>query len=240
MVQVLKKYKSVMGWTIEYLKGIIPIVCMHKILMEDNHKQVVQPQRRMNPALKEVVRKEVVKLLNAWLIYHIFDSSWASPIHVVPNKGGITMILNEKNELIPSRIVIGWRVCIDYRRLNIATRKYYFPLPFIDHMLKRLAGHEYYCFLDGYSGYNQIVVSPEDREKTSFTCPYGIFSYRRMPFGLCNALATFQRCIFKDMLEKHIKVFMDGFSIFGSSFDHCLTKLSQVLERFQETNLILN
>ncbi|XP_058733254.1 uncharacterized protein LOC131604856 [Vicia villosa] len=193
--------------------------------------------------MKEVVRKEVVKLLDAGLIYPISDSSWVSPVHVVPKKGGTTVIANEKNELIPTRTVTGWRVCIDYRRLNLATRNDHFPLPFIDQMLERLAGHDYYCFLDGYSGYNQIAVAPEDQEKTAFTCPYGIFAYRRMPFGLCNAPATFQRCmtsIFADMLEKHMEVFMDDFSVFGSSFDNCLANLSLVLQRCQESNLILN
>ncbi|XP_058745883.1 uncharacterized protein LOC131618732 [Vicia villosa] len=193
--------------------------------------------------MKEVVRKEVVKLLDAGLIYPISESSWVSPVHVVPKKGGTTVIANEKNELIPTRTVTGWRVCIDYRRLNLATRKDHFPLPFIDQMLERLAGHDYYCFLDGYSGYNQIAVAPEDQEKTAFTCPYGIFAYRRMSFGLCNAPATFQRCmtsIFADMLEKHMEVFMDDFSVFGSSFDNCLANLSLVLQRCQESNLILN
>ena len=128
-------------------------------------------------------------------------------------------------------------------QLNTATRKDHFPLPFIDQMLDRLAGHEYYCFLDGYSGYNQIAIAPEDQEKTTFTCPYGTFAFRRMPFGLCNAPATFQRCmmaIFSDMVERIIEVFMDDFSVFGSSFDHCLNNLSKVLERCVETNLVLN
>ena len=96
---------------------------------------------------------------------------------------------------------------VDYRRLNDATRKDHFPLPFIDQMLERLAGHAYYYFLDGYSGYNQIVVDPKDQEKTAFTCPFGVFAYRRMPFGLCNALASFQRCmlsIFSDVVEKFL------------------------------------
>ena len=144
------------------------------------------------------------------------------------------MVTNEKNELIPTRTVTGWRMCIDYRKLNEATRKDHFPLPFMDQMLERLAGHAYYCFLDGYSGYNQIVVDPRDQEKTSFTCPYGVFAYRRMPFGLCNARATFQRCmlsIFSDMIEKFIEVFMDDFSVFGDSFPNCLNHLALVLKR---------
>ena len=103
----------------------------------------------------------------------------------------MTVTKSEDGELISKRVVDGWRVCIDYRKLNSATRKNHFPLPFINQMLERIAGHEYYCFLDGYSGYNQIFISPEDQEKTTFTCPYGTFVYRRMPFGLCNALATF-------------------------------------------------
>ena len=98
---------------------------------------------------------------------------------------------NEVGESIPTRVVNGWRACIDYRKLNSAIKKYYFPLPFIDKMLERIAGHAFYYFLDGYSGYNQIAIALEDQEKTTFTCPYIIFSYRRMPFRLCNSLTTF-------------------------------------------------
>ena len=136
----------------------------------------------------------------------------------------MTIIKNEKNELIPTRKVIGWRVCIDYRKLNDATRKDHFPLPFIDQMIEKLFEYEYYCFLDGYSGYNQIPVAHEDQKKTTFTCPYGIFAYKRMPFGLCNALATFQICmmsIFSSMAEDFIEIFMDDFSVFGSFFYMC-------------------
>ncbi|GKB06468.1 reverse transcriptase domain-containing protein [Tanacetum coccineum] len=136
----------------------------------------------------------------------------------------MTVITNEENELIPTRLVTGWRVCIDYRKLNEATRKDHFPLPFMDQMLERLAGNEYYCFLDGFSGYFQIPIDPKDQEKTTFTCPYGTFAYRRMPFGLCNAPGTFQRCmmaIFHDMIEKTMEVFMDDFSVFGDSFSTC-------------------
>ena len=114
-----------------------------------------------------------------------------SPIHVVPKKGGFTVIRNEKNEHIPIRTVTGWRICIDYKKLNTATWKDHYPLPFIDQMLDRLAGHPYYCFLDGYYGYNQIAIALQDQGKTTFTCPYGTYAFKRMPFKLCNALATF-------------------------------------------------
>ncbi|GKC84928.1 reverse transcriptase domain-containing protein, partial [Tanacetum coccineum] len=136
-----------------------------------------------------------------------------------------------------------WRVCIDYQNLNDATRKDHFPLPFMDQMLERLAGNEYYCFLDGFSGYFQIPIDLQDQEKTTFTCPYGTFSYRRMPFGLCNASGTFQRCmmaIFHDMIEETMEVFMDDFSVFSDSFSSCLSYLDKMLKRCEDTNLVLN
>nr|GEW25529.1 hypothetical protein [Tanacetum cinerariifolium] len=124
---------------------------------------------------------------------YLKDDPWVSPIHCVPKKGGITVVENANNELIPTRLVTGWRVCIDYRKLNDATCKDHFPLPFMDQMLERLVGNEFYCFLDGFSSYFQIPINLPDQEKTTFTCPYGTFAYRRMPFGLCNAPGTFQR-----------------------------------------------
>jgi hypothetical protein len=243
LLDVLREHKEAIGWTIEDIKGISPSVVMHKIHLEENAKQSREPQRRLNPAMQEVVRAEVIKLLDAGIIYPISDSKWVSPIHVVPKKAGLTVVKNKDNELVPTRIQSGWRVCIDYRKLNAATRKDHFPLPFIDQMVERLAGHEYYCFLDGYSGYNQIPVDPEDQEKTTFTCPFGTFAYRRMPFGLCNAPATFQRCmisIFSDMVERFMEIFMDDFSVFGSSFQECLDRLTLVLVRCKEKNLVLN
>ncbi|XP_031382022.1 uncharacterized protein LOC116196442 [Punica granatum] len=243
LLSVLREHKEAIGWTIADIKGISPLICTHRIMLEAECKPIVQPQRRLNPTLKEVVKKEVLKLLDAGIIYPISDSKWVSPVQVVPKKGGMTVVKNEVNKLIPTRTVTGWRVCIDYRKLNDATRKDHFPLPFIDQMLEKLAGHDYYCFLDGYSGYNQIHIAPEDQEKTTFTCPYGTFAFRRMPFGLCNAPATFQRCmmsIFSDMIENFIEIFMDDFSVFGKSFESCLTNLGCVLKRCKETNLLLN
>ena len=142
------------------IKGISPSFCTHKILMEDNFKPTIQPQRWLNPKVQDVVKNEIVKLLDSGMIYPISDSPWVSPIHVVPKKGGMTVVLNDDNELIPSCTVTGWRVCIDYRKLNDATRKDHFPLPFIDQMLERLAGNEFYCFLDGFSEFFQIPISP--------------------------------------------------------------------------------
>ena len=147
-----------------------------------------------------------------------------SPVQVVPNKGGTTVIKTTDNTLLPSKTVIGWRICIDYWKLTKATQKDHFPLPF-DQMLDRLAGHEYYYFLDRYFGYNQIAITPKYQVKTTFTCTYGMFALRQIPFGLCNAPSTFQCCmmaIFLGMVEKTIKIFMDEFSILGSSFDDCL------------------
>ncbi|GJX01686.1 hypothetical protein Tco_0185599 [Tanacetum coccineum] len=117
-----------------------------------------------------------------------------------------------------------WCACIDYRKLNEATHKDHFPLPFMDQMLERLAGNEYYCFLDGFSGYFQIPIDPHDQEKTTFTCPYGTFAYRRMSFSLCNAPGTF----------------MDNFSVFGNSFENCLSRVDKMLQRCEDTNLCLN
>ncbi|GKA15831.1 reverse transcriptase domain-containing protein [Tanacetum coccineum] len=211
--------------------------------MEDDFKPAVQHQRRVNLKIHEVIKKEVIKLLDAGLIYPISDSSWVSPVHCVPKKGGMTVVENKDNELIPTRLVTGWRVCIDYRKLNDATRKDHFPLPFMDQMLERLAGNEYYCFLDGFSRYFQIPIDPQDQEKTTFTCPYGTFAYRRMPFGLCNAPGTFQRCmiaIFHDMIKEIMEVFMDDFSVFEDSFSSCISHLDKMLKRCEDTNLVLN
>ncbi|GJZ58249.1 reverse transcriptase domain-containing protein [Tanacetum coccineum] len=157
LLKVLKYHKGAIAWSIANIKRIDSSFCTHKILMEDEFKPTVQPQRRVNPNINPLV----------------------SHVQVVPKKGRMTVVKNEKNELIPQRT-----------------------------MLERLAGHEYYCFLDGFSGYFQILIALEDQEKITFTCPYGTFAYKRMPFGLCNALSTFQRCmmaIFHELIEDNME-----------------------------------
>jgi hypothetical protein len=179
----------------------------------------------MNPILKEVVKEELQKLLKVGFIYPISDSQWVSPLVFVPKKNG------------------KWRICVDYRELNKATLRDHFPLPFIDQVLDSLAGKKYFSFLDGFSGYNQINIALEDQDKTTFTCPWGTYAYKVLPFGLCNAPATFQRAvlaIFADLVHECVEVYMDDFSVHGDSFDKSLKNLEKVLIRCIETNLSLS
>ncbi|GJW68774.1 reverse transcriptase domain-containing protein [Tanacetum coccineum] len=194
IVSVLKKHKEAFAWKTTDIPGICPSFYKHKIQLLDDKKPVVQKQRRLNPNMQEVVKKEIIKLLNTGIIYPITDSPWVSPIQCVPKKDGITVVTNENDELVPTITITGWRVCIDYRKLNEATAKDHFPFPFIDQML-------------------------------------------------CNALATFQRCmlaIFHDMIEESVEVFMDDFSVFGDSFDKCLKNLDKMLQHCKDAHLVLN
>nr|GEZ15257.1 reverse transcriptase domain-containing protein [Tanacetum cinerariifolium] len=184
LITVLKSHKRASAWKLSDIKGIDPEFCTYKIIMEEDFEPAVQHQRRVNPKIHDVIKQEVIKLLEARLIYLISDSPWVSPMHCVSKKGGFTVVENEDNELILTRL-----------------------------------------------------------EKTTFTCPYGMFAYRRMPFGLCNAPDTFQRCmmaIFHDMIEKTMEVFMDDFYVFGNSFQSCLSYLERMLKRCEDTNLCLN
>nr|GEY99088.1 DNA-directed DNA polymerase [Tanacetum cinerariifolium] len=138
LITVPKSHKRAIAWKLFDIKGIDPEFCTHKILVEEDFEPAVQHQRRVNPKIQDVIKQEVIKLLDAGLIYPISDSPWVSPVHCVPKKGGFTVVENKDNELILTRLVTSWRVCIDYRKLNEATRKDHFPLPFMDQMLKRL------------------------------------------------------------------------------------------------------
>ncbi|KAK1662716.1 hypothetical protein QYE76_050875 [Lolium multiflorum] len=187
LLEILKKHRGAIGYTLDDLKGISPSICQHAINMEEDAKPVVEHQRRLIPKMKEVVRNEVLKLLEAGIIYPIADSRWVSPVHCVPKKGGMTVVPNDNDELIPQRIVVGYRMCIDFQKVNKVTKKDHYPLPFIDQMLER--------------------------------CMSAIFH------GFCESI---------------VEVFMDDFSVYGNSFDNCLRNLDKVLQRCEETNLVLN
>ncbi|GJV69210.1 DNA-directed DNA polymerase [Tanacetum coccineum] len=162
LISVLKKHKQAFAWKITDIPGICPSFCKHKIQLLDDKKPVVQKQRRLNPNIQEVVKNEIMKLLDNGIIYPIPDSPWVSPIYCVPKKGAITVVTNENYEPVPTGTITGWRVCIDYRKLNEATAKDHFPLPFMDQMLERLAGNKYFCFLDKmYVGNFMIEESVE-------------------------------------------------------------------------------
>eukprot|EP00253_Pinus_taeda_P023379 PITA_23379 len=170
LTKILQKKFTAFAWEYNDMKGIDPKTCIHHIYIEENSRPIIQPRRRMNPNLREIVKEELQKLLNVNFIYPISDSRWVSPLVIVPKKNG------------------KWRLCIDYKELNKETLKDHFPLPFIDQVLDTLVGKRYFSFLDGFSGYNQIQVALEDQDKTTFTCPWGTFSYRVLPFGLWDGI----------------------------------------------------
>ena len=165
--------------------------------------------------MKEVVKEELQKLLTVGFIYPISDRKWVSPLVVVPNK-----------------VTRKWSICVYFREIKKATLKDYFPFPIINQVLDTLSGNNYFSFLDGYSGYNQILIAPEDQDKTTFTCPWGTFAYRVFPFGLCNAPATFQRAvlgIFSDLMHDCVEVYMDEFMTYGNAFQEAFDHLEKVL-----------
>ena len=168
LLEVLRRCKKAIGWQISDLKGISSLGYTHHIYMEEEAKPVCQPQRRLNPHMQEVVQVEVLKLLQDDIIYLISNSPWVSPTQVVPKKPGITVVQNDKGEEVSTCLTFGWRVCIDYRKLNVVTRKDHFPLLFIDQVLERVSDHPFYCYLDGYSEYFHIEIVVEVQENTIF------------------------------------------------------------------------
>lgn len=139
-------------------------MCMPQIMLEEESKTSREHQRRINPIMSDVVKREVLKLLEAGIIYPKYESKWVSPVYFVPKKGGVTIVKNDKGETVAKHVEIGWRMCIDYRKLSKATRKYHFPLPFIDQMLERITRYSHFCYLDGYSGFFQIQFTPTTKK----------------------------------------------------------------------------
>ncbi|MCO5574642.1 hypothetical protein L7F22_028431 [Adiantum nelumboides] len=199
-------------------------VVQHHINLKDGAKPVVQQLQRLGVIQQDALLSEVRKLLSASFIYPIEDSEWVSPVVVTPKKNG------------------KWRVCVDYKPLNAATKRDHFPLPFKDEILNEVAGYERYTMCDGYSGYFQIRIAEEDQKKTTFVTPWGCFAYRVMPFGLINAPATFQRFVthvFQPVFGKSIRVFIDDFCIYSLRALH-LEKVNEGLARLQSLGGQLN
>ena len=220
----LLKHKSVFAWTYHDLKGIPSSIGEHHIVLEPNASPVRQRQHRLNPKYSLLVKEEIDKLLKAGFIYPVPYSEWVSPIVMVLKKNGKV------------------RICQDFRKLNSATKKDYFPLPFTDSILDAVAGHECYSFLDGFSGYNQVRIAPEDQLKTTFTTDWGTYAYTVMPFGLCNAPATFQRIMtqaFQKYLRKFMEIFLDDFCVFSKRKDH-LKFLEKCMHQCKEFGISLN
>ena len=162
LLAILRGRKEAIGWNLSDLKGIDPSLYTHRIFLEEDSRPSSEAQRQLNPKVWDAVKDEVLKLLNAGIIYPIFDSPWVSPVHVVPKKAGITVTTNDKDEELQTLLPTKWRVCINFWKLNVATKKDHFPLPFIDQILDKLSGQGFYCFLDGYFGYNQLAIHPDD------------------------------------------------------------------------------
>jgi hypothetical protein len=224
LIQTLSKYQQAFASEYSDMKGIDPQLCTHHIYIEKDSRPIRQPQRRLNPHLRDIVKEELKNLLDADFIYPILDSRWVSPLVIVPKKNG------------------KWRICVDYMEINKVTQKYHFPLPFIDQVLDTLTGKKLFSFLDGFSGYNQIQITPEDQDKMTFTCPWGTFVYKVLPFRLYNAPATFQRAIlsiFSDLISEGLEVYMDDFTPYGDDFDQALTNMEKVLEWCIATRLCL-
>ena len=164
-MEILQGRKELIGWNLSDLKGIDPSLCTHRIFLEEDSRPSTEAQRRLNPKVWDVVKDEILKWLNACIIYPLSDSPWVSTVHVVPKKAGIIVTTNDKGEEIQTRLSTKWRVCIGYRKLKAATKKDHFPLPFIDQILDKFSSQAFYYFLDGYFGYNQLAIHPMIRRR---------------------------------------------------------------------------
>ncbi|MCO5585922.1 hypothetical protein L7F22_039856 [Adiantum nelumboides] len=203
--ELLKEFKDIFAWTYHDMKGVPSLVVQHTIPMISIAKPVQQRPYPMNPKYAKIVQEELEKLIKCGFIYPIEHSEWVSPIVIVPKTNGKL------------------RVCMDLKKINAATRRDHYRLPYSEHVLESVAGKEDYSFLDGYSGYNQITIALEDQAKTTFVTGFGVFAFCVMAFGLTNAPATFQQLIntaFKEYLGDFCEAFLDDLCIYSSWEEH--------------------
>jgi hypothetical protein len=205
--ELLKEFADVFAWTYEDLRTYDTSVIEHKIPLKEEAKPFRQKLRQINPMLLPVMEKEVKKLLDAQIIVPLRYSEWVANLVPVRKKNG---------EI---------RLCVDFKNLNRSSKKDNYPLPKMEHILQRVTGAFRISMIDGFSGYNQIFVLPEDREKTTFTTPWGTFMYAKIPFGLMNAGETFQRAMdiaFIGEKDKFVVIYLDDITVFSrSDKEHC-------------------
>ncbi|MCO5559818.1 hypothetical protein L7F22_013422 [Adiantum nelumboides] len=224
LISLCQEYHDIFAWDYTELKGFPPELVVHRIPLKPGALPVRQRQRRLPEHYREGVYMEIKKLLEAGLIFPVDNTEWVSPIVVVP----------KKNKHL--------RICVDYKQLNKATIKDYYPLPFIDQILDSLAGREIYAFLDCFSRYNQMAIADEDKLKTTFTTIFGTYAYHVMPFGLCNAPSSYQRYkhdCFRDDLIDFLKIFMDDIGV-GTTRDAFVKSVHYVFQKCREKSIALN
>jgi hypothetical protein len=224
IVKLLKEYRDVLAFSYDELKVYREDVIQHVIPLKEETKPFRQKLRQMNPKLAPLVQQELQKMLEAGIIAQTRHSSWCSNLVVARKKNGKI------------------RLCIDFRNLNIACTKDNYPLPKMETLLQRVTGSGMISMLDGFSGYNQIRLKEEDRHKTTFTTPWGTFEYLRMPFGLSNVGATFQRAMdyaFRGLIGKLIEIYQDDLTVFSKDGKTHIGHLKQVFERCREFGISL-
>jgi ribonuclease HI len=223
--ELFEEYSDVFAWSYEDLKAYDTSIIQHRIPIKEDHKPFRQKLRRINPKLIPLIEKEIKKMYDAKIIVPLRFSKWVS-------------------NLVPTRKKTGEiRLCIDFRNLNKASLKDNYPLPKMDHLLQSVVGSSRISLLDGFSGYNQVLVHPDDQEKTAFTTPWGTFMYVKMPFGLMNAGATFQRAMdiaFIEETGKFIVVYLDDVTVFSQSDEEHLRHLRRVFEKCRRFGISLN
>ena len=225
LIELVKEYRDVFAFTYDELKAYRDDVFQHTIPLRSEAKPFRQKLRRINPKLASMVQKELQKMLAAGIIAPTRHSSWCSNLVVVRKKNGQL------------------RICIDFRNLNISCIKDNYPLPDMETLLQRVTGSGMMSMLDGFSGYNQVLVKQEDRHKTTFTSPWETFEYIRMPFGLLNAGATFQRAMdyaFNELIGKIIEIYQDDLTVFSKERSDHVSHLRKVFERCRKFGISLN
>ena len=219
---MLSRYPNLFITSYEEIKGFKGEEL--RIELKDGVKPVHQILRRMGQEQMMALKEEVDKLLKAGFIYPVETAEWVSPVVVTPKKDG------------------RWRVCVDFKPLNAATKKDPYPLPFIDQILDSVAGYERYSVCNGFSGYFQLKIAPEDQKKTTFITPWGCFCYKVLPYGLTNGPALFQKranWVLSPFIGSCVKDFIDDFCVYSSRVEHC-EKLQMVLARYDECGGQLN